>query len=121
MDLFVVPTVGFGLLYAIVIVRLGRRDLVWINVTAHPTAQWVVRQIAEAFPWNEAPRYMIRDHDRWFLIQLYRWFPSILQVLTIVRPETLVRWHRAGFRCYWRWKSRAHWEGDRRSTRSCAH
>jgi hypothetical protein len=45
-------------------------------------------------------------HDRWFFIQLYRWFPSILQVLTIIRPETLVRWHRAGFRCYWRWKSR---------------
>jgi hypothetical protein len=40
------------------------------------------------------------------LIQLYRWFPSILQVLTIIRPETLVRWHRASFRCYWRWKSR---------------
>ena len=46
------------------------------------------------------------DQDRWFLIQLYRWFASILQVLTIVRPETLVRWHRAGFRRYWRWKSR---------------
>jgi hypothetical protein len=40
------------------------------------------------------------------LIQLYRWFPSILQILTIIRPETLVRWQRAGFRCYWRWKSR---------------
>ncbi|MEA2982811.1 MAG: hypothetical protein QOF09_4634, partial [Alphaproteobacteria bacterium] len=39
-------------------------------------------------------------------IQLYRWFPSILQVLTIVRPETIVRWHRAGFRRYWSWKSR---------------
>jgi hypothetical protein len=39
-------------------------------------------------------------------MQLYRWLPSILQVLTIIRPETLVRWHRAGFRCYWRWKSR---------------
>jgi hypothetical protein len=46
------------------------------------------------------------DQDRWFLIQLYRWFASILQVLTIVRPETLVRWHRAGFRRYWRRKSR---------------
>jgi transposase InsO family protein len=64
MDLFVVPTVGFDLLYAFVIVRLGRRDLVWINVTAHPTADWVARQITEAFPWNEAPRYMIRDRDR---------------------------------------------------------
>jgi transposase InsO family protein len=63
MDLFVVPTIGFDLLYAYVIVRLGRRELVWINVTAHPTAEWVARQIAEAFPWNEAPRYMIRDRD----------------------------------------------------------
>src|SRR5450759_3664686 len=48
----------------------------------------------------------LTNNDRWFLIQLYRWFPSILNVLTIIRPETLVRWHRAGFRCYWRWKSR---------------
>src|ERR1017187_246272 len=52
-------------------------------------------------------RVRLMDSDRWFLIQLYRWFPSILNVLTIVHPETLVRWHRAGFRCYWRWKSRA--------------
>src|ERR1700726_4201274 len=64
MDLFVVPTIGFDLLYAFVIVRLDRRKLVWINVTAHPTAEWVARQITEAFPWNEAPRYMIRDRDR---------------------------------------------------------
>jgi transposase InsO family protein len=63
MDLFVVPTIGFKLLYALVIVRLDRRDLVWINVTAHPTAEWVARQITEAFPWNEAPPYMIRDRD----------------------------------------------------------
>jgi transposase InsO family protein len=64
MDLFVVPTLGFDLLYAFVIVRLDRRDLVWINVTANPTAEWVARQITEAFPWNEAPRYLIRDRDR---------------------------------------------------------
>src|SRR3981189_2821996 len=51
-------------------------------------------------------RVRLTNHDRWFLIQLYRWFPSILQVLTIIRPETLVRGHRAGVRCYWRWKSR---------------
>jgi hypothetical protein len=63
MDLFVVPTIGFDLLYAFVIIRIERRDLVWINVTAHPTAEWVARQITEAFPWNEAPRYMIRDRD----------------------------------------------------------
>src|SRR5215510_12266651 len=41
----------------------GSRDLVWIKVTAHPTAEWVARQITEAFPWNEVPRYMIRDRD----------------------------------------------------------
>src|SRR6267378_1463571 len=51
-------------------------------------------------------RVRFTNNDRWFFIQLYRWFPSILKVLTIIRPETLVRWHRAGFRCYWRWKSR---------------
>src|ERR1700753_1595046 len=51
-------------------------------------------------------RVRLTNQDRWFFIQLYRWFPSILRVLTIVRPETLVRWHRAGFRSYWRWKSR---------------
>jgi transposase InsO family protein len=64
MDLFVVPTIGFGLLYAFVIVRLGRRELVWINVTTNPTAEWIARQLTEAFPWNEAPRYLIRDRDR---------------------------------------------------------
>jgi transposase InsO family protein len=64
MDLFVVPTIGFDLLYAFVIVRLDRRDLVWINVTANPTAEWVARQITEAFPWDEAPNYLIRDRDR---------------------------------------------------------
>ena len=64
MDLFVVPTIGFDLLYAFVIVRLDRRDLAWISVTTHPTAEWVARQITEAFPWNEAPRYMSRDRDR---------------------------------------------------------
>jgi hypothetical protein len=60
MDLFIVPTIGFELLYG----RLARRDLVWINVTPHPTAEWVARQITEAFPWNEAPRHLIRDRDQ---------------------------------------------------------
>jgi transposase InsO family protein len=64
MDLFVVPTIGFDLLYALIIIRLDRRDLVWTNVTRHPTAEWIARQITEAFPWNEAPRYLIRDRDR---------------------------------------------------------
>ena len=64
MDLFVVPTIGFELLYGFVIVRIDRRDLVWINVTTNPTAEWIARQITEAFPWDAAPGYMIRDRDR---------------------------------------------------------
>src|SRR5271169_196659 len=63
MDLFVVPTIGFDLLYALVLVRLDRRDLVWVNVTTNPTAEWIARQLTEAFPWNEAPRHLIRDRD----------------------------------------------------------
>jgi len=52
-------------------------------------------------------RVQLTNNDRWYLVQLYRWFPSTVQVLTIIRSETLVRWHRAGFRGYWRWKSRS--------------
>jgi transposase InsO family protein len=62
MDLFVVQTIGFELLYGFVIVRIDRRDLVWINVTTNPTAEWIARQITEAFPWDGAPGYMIRDN-----------------------------------------------------------
>jgi transposase InsO family protein len=61
MDLFVVTTIGFKLLYGFVIVR---RDIVWINVTTNPTAEWIARQITEAFPWDGAPLYIIRDRDR---------------------------------------------------------
>ena len=64
MDLFVVPTIGFDLLYAFVIIRLDRRDLIWVNVTTNPTAEWIARQLTEAFPWDAAPRYLIRDLDR---------------------------------------------------------
>jgi transposase InsO family protein len=62
-DLFVVPTIGFKLLYGLVILGLQRRRLVWTNVTANPTAEWIAQQISEAFPWDEAPRYLIRDRD----------------------------------------------------------
>ena len=65
-------------------------------------------------------RVRLTNNDRWFLIQLYRWFPSILQVVTIVQPETLVRWHRAGFRCYWRWKSRSQGGRPQVETDLCA-
>jgi transposase InsO family protein len=65
MDMFVVPTIGFKLLYGIIIIiRLDRRRLVWTNVTTNPTAEWIARQITEAFPWDQAPRYLLRDRDR---------------------------------------------------------
>ena len=49
----------------------------------------------------------LRGSDRLFFCQLYRWFPSIINAMAIVRPETLLRWHREVFRRYWRWKSRS--------------
>ena len=52
-------------------------------------------------------RAHLTNNDRWFFVQMYRWVPAILKVVTIIEPETLVRWHRAGFRRYWRWKSRS--------------
>jgi hypothetical protein len=52
-------------------------------------------------------RVQLKNGDRLFLILLYRWFPSVLNAITIIRPETFLRWHRAGFRRYWRWKSRS--------------
>jgi len=62
-DLFVVPTIGFKVLHGLAILHLGRRRLVLTNVTANPTAEWIARQITEAFPWDQAPRYLIRDRD----------------------------------------------------------
>jgi transposase InsO family protein len=63
MDFFVVPTATFGLLYALVILRHDRRRIVHCNVTAHPNQQWVARQLREAFPFDFAPRHLIRDRD----------------------------------------------------------
>ncbi len=62
-DLFVLPTIAFQILYCLVILRHGRRLWVSFDVTANPTAEWISRQITEAFPWDYAPRYLIRDRD----------------------------------------------------------
>ena len=62
-DLFVVRTIGFKLLYGLAIRLLERRRLVWTNVTTNPTSEWIARQITKAFPWDQAPRYLIRDRD----------------------------------------------------------
>ena len=61
MDFLVVPTINFQLLFVLVIVRHERRRLISLSVTDHPTAEWIARQITDAFPWDEAPDYMVRD------------------------------------------------------------
>ena len=65
-DMCVVPTLTFDRLYAFLVVGHGRRRLLWFEVTRHPTAEWLARQITEAFPWDKAPTYIIRDNDRAF-------------------------------------------------------
>ena len=62
-DLCVVPTVHFERLFAFVIIGHGRRQLLWFAVTQHPTAEWLAQQIVEAFPWETAPTYLVRDND----------------------------------------------------------
>ena len=63
MDFLVVPTIGFKLLFVLVILRHQRRRLILLTVTTNPTAEWIARQITEAFPWDEAPKYLIRDRN----------------------------------------------------------
>ena len=63
-DLFVVPTISFRLLYGLLILRHDRRRLLWLGATAHPTAEWIAQQLTEACGWDEPPRYLIRDRDR---------------------------------------------------------
>jgi transposase InsO family protein len=63
MDFLIVPTVGFKLLFVLAILRHERRRLISLSVTGNPTAEWIARQITDAFPWDEAPDYLIRDRD----------------------------------------------------------
>jgi transposase InsO family protein len=63
-DLCVVRTLAFDLLFVFVALGHGRRQLLWFDVTRHPTAEWLARQITEAFPWTSAPAYLVRDNDR---------------------------------------------------------
>lgn len=62
-DFLVVPTIGFKILFAFIVMAHERRKLLHIGVTAHPTAQWTARQLTEAFPWDETPNTLIRDND----------------------------------------------------------
>ena len=63
MDLFVVPTASFQLLCGLLILEHGRRQIMWLGATAHPTAEWITRQLTEAYGWKAAPQYVVRDRD----------------------------------------------------------
>jgi transposase InsO family protein len=63
-DLCVVPTLTIEQLYVLLVLGHGRRELLWFEVTRHPTSEWLARQITEAFPWASAPAYLVRDNDR---------------------------------------------------------
>jgi putative transposase len=64
MDFFVVPTVTYKVLFVLVILAHERRRVVHFNITEHPTAEWTAQQVVDAFPWDETPRYLLRDRDR---------------------------------------------------------
>ena len=65
-DFFVVPTIRFQILYVFLVLAHDRRRILHFGVTAHPTAEWTAQQLREAFPWDSAPRYLLRDRDRIF-------------------------------------------------------
>ena len=82
-DLLVVPTISFRLLYGLLVLGHGRRRTMWLGVTAHPTAEWIARQITEACGWEEVPTYLVRDRDcvteRHLPDALERWAFATLQ------------------------------------------
>jgi transposase InsO family protein len=92
-DFFVVPTVRFKVLFVSVVLAHHHRKVVHFNVTEHPTAQWTAQQIIEAFPWDAAPRYLLRDRDGIYGTQFQRRVESmgIEEVLTAPRS----RWQNA--------------------------
>jgi transposase InsO family protein len=77
MNFLIVPTVGFKLLFVLVILGHQRRRLISLSVTANPTAEWIAHQITDAFPWNEAPDYLIRDHDASYGHAVTRWLSAM--------------------------------------------
>src|SRR5437763_12538976 len=111
MDLFVVPTIGFDLLYVLVIVRLARRDLVWINVTSNPTADWIARQITEAFPWRTGVPLstLLEETERCLSVEYRSWKMFVRESCTAVQMAIAgicVEIHRAKYSCCIRRTSR---------------
>jgi len=89
-DFFTVPTITFEILYVFFVVHHGRRALLHFNVTAHPTSDWIIRQILEAFPWCTAPRYFLLDRDS-------RFTPAVLSTIRKIGTKVV----RLSFRSPW--------------------
>ena len=87
MDFFTVPTVLFKVLFVFVVLAHDRRRVVHVNVTDSPTAQWTGQQLVEAFPWDTAPRYLLRDRDAVYGVV----FSSRVQALRIREVKTAPR------------------------------
>ena len=92
-DLFTAPTIRFQILYVFLVLAHDRRRIVNFAVTAHTTAEWTAQQLREAFPWDTAPRYLLRDRDRIFGLDFVEQVKamSIQQVLSAPRSP----WQRA--------------------------
>jgi hypothetical protein len=102
----------------------ARHHFLWVfapPAAPHEAENGVLRQQVIVLRRQVRGRIPLSSGDRLFFVQLYRWFLSILKIITVVRPETLVRWHRAGFRRYWRWKFSLPWEAGHGSAQSCGH
>jgi hypothetical protein len=87
-DLFVVPTATFRLLFALIVLRHERRRMVHFGVTANPTAAWVARQVTEAFPWDDAPRFLIRDRDSVYGAEVVRRIKAMGVEAVITAPRS---------------------------------
>ena len=84
MDFFTVPTITFGVLYCFFIIAHGRRRILHLNVTKHPTSLWVAQQLREAFPFESAPRFLIFDRDGKYGMEV----PAVIRSLTIAPLRT---------------------------------
>ena len=86
-DFFIVPTIRFQLLFVFIVIAHTRRRLIHFAVTTNPTAEWTARQIVEAFPWDTAPRYLIRDNDKIYGLA----FQNQLRAMDVKEVRTALR------------------------------
>jgi len=92
-DFFTVPTIRFQVLYVLLVLAHERRRILHFNVTAHPTAEWTAQQLRNAFPWDSAPRYLLRDRDRIFGDAFTRQVHDMGMEQVLCAPRS--PWHRA--------------------------